>query len=753
MNSCLLLTGNLRTLEKHFSIYKSIIEKYDCDIFIFASFKKFQLHPYKKELHNFYNETIINDTIINGYFEKLFEKNENLLKKIKYVKIYDKFDEDNINKNAQLFSDNKKFVGRDIYMQNTRRLDGIKYIKQFEITNNIIYNYIILTRYDIDKLSIESLPKFPLDTNTIYISKDNNDVINIGNSCEIFNHLLDNILSLFFIKQKNLIFDNIHNMIEHSYENLKLTLNRNILLNITNNYDNMFNTDVTLVSCFYNINRDKWKNYYRNVDKYFENSINILNKKNPIVIFTTEDNNDKIYNLRKKYDPYLIYTKIININFEDLPMFKYKDVIEKTQKLNINNIPTSYRDCPEFCEPLYNIVINSKPYFLKLVCDNNYFLSNIFQWIDFGFHNSFFSNNHNIFPENYFSNIFYKNNKIRLIGFNKLEYINITDIKKYYNSHNNTIAACMMAGNKYSINKLYKLFNDEFHNMLSNNLMNQEQYILEYILKTNTDLFDYIETDSWNNVVFNYSQNTISIALAFSGHFRSFDICYDNIKNNIINVLNKHNLNIKLYISSWNDIGFRSDNFNSEIIDLNNYKFKIIKEVFSKYEFENKLSDNFYKYYSSNDYINYPKLCNKDTFGDSASMLYKMNCVFEDIIKSDEKFDIIIRMRPDIVYNYKIDINNIKKCLYEDIVYMPESHNNFIEVTKNIMDHFFYGNTNTMKHLMTTFKNIDDLKKTDCPHTCEGFLWKQINNNNIEIERFMTSYKCIYKNNQYFTVI
>lgn len=84
---------------------------------------------------------------------------------------------------------------------------------------------------------------------------------------------------------------------------------------------------------------------------------------------------------------------------------------------------------------------------------------------------------------------------------------------------------------------------------------------------------------------------------------------------------------------------------------------------------------------------------------------------------------------------------------------MPESHNNFTEVTKNIMDHFFYGNTNTMKHLMTTFKNIDDLKKTDCPHTGEGFLWKQINNNNIEIERFMTSYKCIYKNNQYFTVI
>ena len=387
------------------------------------------------------------------------------------------------------------------------------------------------------------MAKFPLDSNTIYISRDHNDYINIGNSCEIFNHLLDNILSLFFIKQKNLIFDNVHDMIEHSYENLKLTVNRNILLNITNNYDDMFNTDVTLVSCFYNINRDKWKSYYRTVDKYFENCINILKKKNPIVIFTTQDNNDKIYNLRKKYDQYLIYTKIININFEDLPMFKYKDDIEKTQKLNINNIPTSSRDCPEFCEPLYNIVINSKPYFLKLVCDNNYFLSNIFQWIDFGFHKSCFSNNHNIFPENYFSNIFYKNNKIRLIGFNKLENININDMKKYYNSHNNTTCGGLIAGNKYSINKLYKLFNAEFHNMLSNNLMNQEQYILEYILKTNTDLFDYIETDSWNNIVFNYSQNTISISILGN---KIKNLKYNLYYNYLESYLN-NNINEKIY--------------------------------------------------------------------------------------------------------------------------------------------------------------------------------------------------------------
>ena len=752
MNCALLLSGNLRTFENNLSIYRNIIEYYNCDIFIFLSVKKFNLHPFKKDLYNFYTENMINDNMLYNYIKILFNDNlKGFEKNVKHIKIYDKVFENNIHKQSKLFSNNKKFIGRDIFSSNVKKFEGIRFIKNFELTNNIRYNYIIVTRCDINELQINSFPQFPLESRTIHISKDNNDVITIANSSDFLYYFYEKIISLFYNNDTD--FESVHSMYEHAYKIINSKVYRKMLINIDNDYNNFFDTNITLVSCFYNINRNEWKNYYRSNDKYFENCENILNKKNPVIIFTSKNYNDRILNIRKIYDPYLIYTKIINIDLKDLPMYKYKEDIEKIQNSNLFNIPMQFRDCPEFCKSLYNIVIYSKVYFLKLVSEDNYFISNIFQWIDFGLHNSCYANNSKIFPNNYFSNIFYKNNKIRLVGFNNINDININDRKKYYNSHNDSVCGGLIGGNKYSINKIYELFNNELLNILNMNLINQEQYIIQYILKTNPDLFDFIKIDSWDNLVYNYHKNTVNIALAFSGHLRSFDLCYKNIKTNIIDIINNNNLNIKLFLSSWDNIGFRDDNFNTEVIDINNSKFRYIKEIFSKYNFEKKLSINFYNKYKSDNYLKYKNLCNINTFGTAASMLYKMNSVYSDILDSSENFDIIIRIRPDIIYHNKLDIQTIKDCLNFDKIFMPEFHNKYHEVTKEMMDHFFYGNHKTMKHLLTTYLNIDELIKTECPHTAEGLLSKQIEINKVEIERFPFSYSCIYKNNNIFKVI
>ena len=80
---------------------------------------------------------------------------------------------------------------------------------------------------------------------------------------------------------------------------------------------------------------------------------------------------------------------------------------------------------------------------------------------------------------------------------------------------------------------------------------------------------------------------------------------------------------------------------------------------------------------------------------------------------------------------------------------MPFSHGKYTLVTKYMMDHYFLGNRNTMEKVMLTYENINNLINTDCPHTFEGFLWKQINVNNINIERFIFFYGAIRKNNIY----
>ena len=106
-------------------------------------------------------------------------------------------------------------------------------------------------------------------------------------------------------------------------------------------------------------------------------------------------------------------------------------------------------------------------------------------------------------------------------------------------------------------------------------------------------------------------------------------------------------------------------------------------------------------------------------------------------------------MRPDIIYNNIIDIGIIKKSLLNNCIYMPFSHGKYTIVTMYMMDQYFLGNVNTMEKIMLTYENINNIIKTECPHTFEGFLWKQINNNNVNIERFICSYGIMRKNNIY----
>ena len=66
-----------------------------------------------------------------------------------------------------------------------------------------------------------------------------------------------------------------------------------------------------------------------------------------------------------------------------------------------------------------------------------------------------------------------------------------------------------------------------------------------------------------------------------------------------------------------------------------------------------------------------------------------------------------------------------------------------------MMDHLFYGNINIIKNIMNTFYNIQKYILLDFPHTAEGFLYNNIIENNIIINRFTCIYGVIRKNNIY----
>jgi hypothetical protein len=119
-------------------------------------------------------------------------------------------------------------------------------------------------------------------------------------------------------------------------------------------------------------------------------------------------------------------------------------------------------------------------------------------------------------------------------------------------------------------------------------------------------------------------------------------------------------------------------------------------------------------------------------------------------LKNNIKYDIIIRIRPDVIYDNSLSTQLIKESLNSNnTIYMPNHHGKYIEVTKYISDQFFFGNTESMKKIMTIYENIDEILKEDFPYTGEGFIDRQINYDNIINKRFMYGYGFLRESGKY----
>jgi hypothetical protein len=78
---------------------------------------------------------------------------------------------------------------------------------------------------------------------------------------------------------------------------------------------------------------------------------------------------------------------------------------------------------------------------------------------------------------------------------------------------------------------------------------------------------------------------------------------------------------------------------------------------------------------------------------------------------------------------------------------MPYHHGKYEIVTKYIMDQFFFGCEQTMREIMLIYSNIKILLEEDCPHTGEGFIWKQLMMKDINVNLINTKYSLVRKNN------
>lgn len=221
------------------------------------------------------------------------------------------------------------------------------------------------------------------------------------------------------------------------------------------------------------------------------------------------------------------------------------------------------------------------------------------------------------------------------------------------------------------------------------------------------------------------------IAVCMCGHIRTFSLCYTNIYENFIKKLVDNGYTVDFFISIW-DVKGERNNWNEKVnFDcLTNLNPKaLLIENFDRNNFLNKFNSEKWKEYSH--------LCGPTTCGDSVSMWYKVQTCWNMVINYEKRYsfeyNIISRIRPDIFFDTIFDTSILEDIEINNVVYIPKWHKKFIEVCLTFTDYFAIGNRKVMSKYMSVYNNIEYfIKCNEYPHTGEGFLYGQLENENVK---------------------
>ena len=140
-----------------------------------------------------------------------------------------------------------------------------------------------------------------------------------------------------------------------------------------------------IVMALYDIGRENWNNFRMSYQTYGWWMRNTLSIDANIVVYTESKFIEELTKYRQEFDPELKKTKFIEQPLEELPMYKkYNSILTKLMGSEEFNKKVSFHDVPEMSQPLYNIIMFNKVFFLKDTIDNKYFDNDMVIWADAG---------------------------------------------------------------------------------------------------------------------------------------------------------------------------------------------------------------------------------------------------------------------------------------------------------------------------------------------------------------------------------
>jgi len=140
-----------------------------------------------------------------------------------------------------------------------------------------------------------------------------------------------------------------------------------------------------IVMALYDIGRENWDNFRMSYHTYGWWMRNTLSLDSNIVVYTESKFMDELIRYRKEFDPNLEKTIFIDLPLNELPIYqKYFNSLSNLMASESFKNKVSFHDVPEMCQPLYNIIMFNKVYFLKDTIDKQYFNNDMVIWADAG---------------------------------------------------------------------------------------------------------------------------------------------------------------------------------------------------------------------------------------------------------------------------------------------------------------------------------------------------------------------------------
>ena len=150
----------------------------------------------------------------------------------------------------------------------------------------------------------------------------------------------------------------------------------------------MDKSKISLVTMFFDIGRGDWSienghapHLHRNNDKYFEYFSNLAKLENDLTVFTSQEFESRIRQLRQDRPTNIV---VLDIDKKFKNLLGLIRSIQKNPKF-IQNIPEHQLENPEYWSPKYVLITNLKTFFINHAIKKGLTSHTQIAWVDFGY--------------------------------------------------------------------------------------------------------------------------------------------------------------------------------------------------------------------------------------------------------------------------------------------------------------------------------------------------------------------------------